>query len=40
MKGMLRMSEAGVDGITVSWVNYESGLAQFGDQISPIDVSG
>jgi len=33
VEGMLRMSEAGVDGITVSWVNYESGLAQFGDEI-------
>jgi alkanesulfonate monooxygenase SsuD/methylene tetrahydromethanopterin reductase-like flavin-dependent oxidoreductase (luciferase family) len=33
VEGMLRMSEGGVDGITVSWVNYESGLAQFGAQI-------
>ena len=33
---MLRMSEAGVDGITVSWVNYEAGLAQFRDQILPL----
>ena len=36
VEGMLRMSEAGVDGITVSWVNYESGLAQFGDEILPL----
>jgi FMNH2-dependent dimethyl sulfone monooxygenase len=36
VEGMLRMSEAGVDGITVSWVNYESGLAQFRDEILPL----
>lgn len=34
--GMLRMSDAGADGITVSWVNYESGLAQFRMDILPL----
>ena len=34
--GMVRMSEAGVDGITVSWVNYESGLAEFERRILPL----
>ena len=38
VEGMLRMSEAGADGITVSWVNYESGLAQFRDQILPLTI--
>jgi alkanesulfonate monooxygenase SsuD/methylene tetrahydromethanopterin reductase-like flavin-dependent oxidoreductase (luciferase family) len=38
VEGMSRISEAGVDGITVSWVNYESGLAQFKDQILPVMV--
>jgi hypothetical protein len=33
--GMLRMSEAGVDRITVSWVHY-LGLAQFREQILPL----
>ncbi len=36
--GMIRMSEAGMDGITLSWVNYDEGLAQFGDQILPLMV--
>ena len=36
--GMSRMSEAGMDGITLSWVNYDEGLAQFGDQILPLMV--
>jgi dimethylsulfone monooxygenase len=36
VEGMLQMSEAGVDGITVSWVNYESGLVQFRGQILPL----
>jgi dimethylsulfone monooxygenase len=38
VEGMVRMSEAGVDGITVYWVNYESGLAQFRDQKLPLMV--
>jgi alkanesulfonate monooxygenase SsuD/methylene tetrahydromethanopterin reductase-like flavin-dependent oxidoreductase (luciferase family) len=33
---MVRMTEVGVDGITISWVNYESGLAQFRDRIFPL----
>ncbi len=39
VEGMLRMAEAGADGITVSWVNYESGLAQFRESIAPLIVS-
>jgi len=36
--GMCRMSEAGMDGITLSWVDYDEGLAQFGEQILPLMV--
>lgn len=38
VEGMLRMVKVGVDGITVSWVNYESGLAQFRERILPLMV--
>lgn len=34
--GMQRMSEAGMDGITLSWVDYESGLEQFQERILPL----
>ena len=36
--GMMQMSDAGADGITISWVNYESGLKQFRDLILPLAV--
>ena len=38
VEGMCRMSKAGMDGITLSWVDYDAGLAQFGDQILPLMV--
>jgi dimethylsulfone monooxygenase len=38
VEGMLRMSDAGVDGITVSWANYEFGLAQFRELILPLAI--
>lgn len=38
VEGMLRMSQAGLDGITLSWVDYESGLTQFREQILPLMV--
>ena len=34
--GMLAFSNAGLDGITLSWVNYEEGLTQFRDTLLPI----
>ena len=36
VEGMQRMSEAGMDGITLCWVNYEEGLKQFHEQILPL----
>ena len=36
VEGMQEMARAGVEGITISWVNYESGLAQFQDRILPL----
>lgn len=36
VEGMQRMSDAGMDGITLSWVDYESGLEQFQEQILPL----
>ena len=36
VEGMLAFSRAGLDGITLSWVNYEAGLAQFRDTILPL----
>jgi len=36
VEGMLHMSQAGMDGITLSWVDYESGLTQFREQILPL----
>lgn len=36
VEGMLRMSEIGLDGITLSWVDYETGLAQFGERVAPM----
>ena len=34
--GMLAFSAAGLDGITLSWVNYEEGLTQFRDTLLPM----
>ena len=34
--GMLAFSDAGLDGITLSWVNYEEGLTQFNDTLLPL----
>tara|TARA_Y100001978_G_C23417855_1_gene302309 strand:+ start:54 stop:563 length:510 start_codon:yes stop_codon:yes gene_type:complete len=34
--GMLAFSSAGLDGITLSWVNYEEGLTQFRDTLLPM----
>jgi alkanesulfonate monooxygenase SsuD/methylene tetrahydromethanopterin reductase-like flavin-dependent oxidoreductase (luciferase family) len=33
---MLAFSEAGIDGITLSWVNYEAGLTQFKEKLLPM----
>lgn len=34
--GMLAFADAGLDGITLSWVNYEEGLIQFQDTLLPM----
>ena len=34
--GMLAFADAGLDGITLSWVNYEEGLHQFQDTLLPL----
>jgi len=34
--GMRQMSEAGLDGMTVSWVNYEEGISQFQSELLPL----
>ena len=34
--GMLAFSDAGLDGITLSWVNYEEGLSQFQETLLPL----
>jgi alkanesulfonate monooxygenase SsuD/methylene tetrahydromethanopterin reductase-like flavin-dependent oxidoreductase (luciferase family) len=34
--GMLAMSKVGLDGCTLSWVDYESGIAQYAEQIHPL----
>ena len=34
--GLLAFSNAGLDGITLSWVNYEEGLTQFRDTLLPM----
>jgi len=33
---MLAFSNAGLDGITLSWVNYEEGLNQFNEKLLPM----
>jgi alkanesulfonate monooxygenase SsuD/methylene tetrahydromethanopterin reductase-like flavin-dependent oxidoreductase (luciferase family) len=34
--GMQEFSDAGLDGISISWVDYESGLAQFDEVLRPL----
>jgi alkanesulfonate monooxygenase SsuD/methylene tetrahydromethanopterin reductase-like flavin-dependent oxidoreductase (luciferase family) len=34
--GMLAMSEVGLDGCTLSWVDYELGIGQYAEQIHPL----
>jgi len=34
--GMLAFADAGLDGITLSWVNYEEGLLQFQETLLPM----
>jgi FMNH2-dependent dimethyl sulfone monooxygenase len=34
--GMKKFADAGIDGITLSWVDYEAGLTQFGEKILPL----
>ena len=34
--GLLAMSEVGLDGCTLSWVDYEQGIAQYAQQIHPL----
>ncbi|MEL7029755.1 MAG: LLM class flavin-dependent oxidoreductase, partial [Pseudomonadota bacterium] len=34
--GLKQFSDAGLDGVTLSWVDYDSGLAQFSDVIMPM----
>jgi FMNH2-dependent dimethyl sulfone monooxygenase len=33
---LLAFHKAGLDGLTLSWVNYDDGLAQFGDKLLPM----
>lgn len=35
VEGMLELSECGLDGLVLSWVDYDEGLAQLGEQILP-----
>jgi alkanesulfonate monooxygenase SsuD/methylene tetrahydromethanopterin reductase-like flavin-dependent oxidoreductase (luciferase family) len=34
--GMLAMSKVGLDGCTLSWVDYELGISQYAEQIHPL----
>jgi len=34
--GMVEMARAGFDGLTLSWVDYDEGLAQYRDQLRPL----
>ena len=36
VEGMQAFSDAGLDGITLSWVNYMDGLAQFESTLLPL----
>jgi len=33
---MLAMSKVGLDGCTLSWVDYELGIGQYAEQIHPL----
>jgi len=33
---MAAMARAGFDGLTLSWVDYDEGLAQYRDQLRPL----
>ena len=34
--GMIEMARAGFDGLTLSWVDYDEGIAQYCDQLRPL----
>jgi len=34
--GMIEMARAGFDGLTLSWVDYDEGIAQYRDQLRPL----
>jgi dimethylsulfone monooxygenase len=34
--GMCRMAQAGFDGLTLSWVDYDEGIAQYRDKLRPL----
>jgi alkanesulfonate monooxygenase SsuD/methylene tetrahydromethanopterin reductase-like flavin-dependent oxidoreductase (luciferase family) len=34
--GLVKFADAGLDGLTLSWVDYEAGLKQFGEEILPL----
>ncbi len=36
VEGMVQFADAGLDGITLSWVNYDDGLAQFESELLPL----
>ena len=36
VEGLLAFSQAGLDGTTLSWVDYEAGITQFKDEILPL----
>jgi dimethylsulfone monooxygenase len=36
VEGMMAMSEVGLDGCTLSWVDYELGISQYAEQIHPL----
>jgi dimethylsulfone monooxygenase len=38
VEGMLKMSEAGVDGVTVGWLDYEEGIRNYSEQLQPLMV--
>ncbi len=38
MSTMLELADAGLDGLALSWVNYDEGLQQMEDDILPLMV--
>lgn len=38
VEGLVELSEAGYDGMSVSWVDYEHGIGQYAEQILPLAV--